>query len=513
MYSFSSKQNGQGKSQKTSPWSLPSQERRVDYDRDGDVKRRAEWDFGDPPRKRIPAPATTVSAATPRRSYLAAQTSASGSRRPTLHFQARVVEAVVPRSGAIEKFDSVSPIDVETVERKRAISEEPPEEYEFDEYEDPRAARIRQEKLALVRNELGRIKREDREAYEMLLDVVGATKDPTFTFADALLEGDVSPAKRARTPDEYSPVVVAEDDICVEKEEEFRSDIPPFARSCRLTDLRECIRNGVLDMAHAARVLHSLRVQQNITDGSYEEFVRYAASYGVKKMCFMGFKEIMTFEEYRDLNTEATQLMADITMAKSALLTRKLLPVTLEPSTLPSTNLTFSVSNCTRPWYLDADKPFLKLDLVAEATSWTAKSRESTVVQTLSLFRYLLRKITDPPEKIKEYAVRLNGRCGRDDKLKNLPGVVERTLLDFAEDMLGYGRDELQFGAVFDRSKSRFFMSLGETEEERDSAYEGLVAERSLWRKQLMKSLQRALSDVRSMRCEFAMDKDQREVH
>ncbi|VDO23965.1 unnamed protein product, partial [Heligmosomoides polygyrus] len=54
--------------------------------------------------------------------------------------------------------------------------------------------------------------------------------------------------------------------------------------------------------------------------------------------------------------------------------------------------------------------------------------------------------ITEPPNSIKQYAIRVNGRNGRDDKLKNLPDLVESTLLDCAEDMLGYGREELKYG-------------------------------------------------------------------
>lgn len=88
-----------------------------------------------------------------------------------------------------------------------------------------------------------------------------------------------------------------------------------------------------------------------------------------------------------------------------------------------------------------------------------------------------------------------------DEKLKDLPNVVGTTLLDCAEDMLGYGRDELKYGAVFDKSKSRFFISLGKNDEERCPTFENLVIEKSIWRKQLLRALQRALNDIRCRKC------------
>ncbi|VDP23596.1 unnamed protein product [Heligmosomoides polygyrus] len=212
----------------------------------------------------------------------------------------------------------------------------------------------------------------------------------------------------------------------------------------------------------------------------------------------MDLEEVTSFEEFKILQTEATQLMADINVAKSFSLERRLILCAADPVTLPPSGITFSVSNCTKSWILSADRPFVNIDLVAAAITWTTKQRENICVLSMSLYRFLLKMITEPPVRVKEYAVRINGRSGRDDNLKNLPGEVENTLINFGEDMLGLGRDELQVGAVFDRTTSRFFLGLGKTDDERTTMYESLVTERITWRKQLLKALQRALSDVRA---------------
>ncbi|VDO28172.1 unnamed protein product [Heligmosomoides polygyrus] len=134
----------------------------------------------------------------------------------------------------------------------------------------------------------------------------------------------------------------------------------------------------------------------------------------------------------------------------------------------------------------------MQVNLVASAVAWVPKPRENKYVQDLSLFRFLLR-ITEPPNSIRQYAVGANGGNCRDDKLKNLPHIVEGTLLDCAEDMLGYRREELKYGAFFDKSTPRFFMSLEDNDDERCTTFEHLLLERSMLRKQLLKALQRAL--------------------
>ncbi|VDP49740.1 unnamed protein product [Heligmosomoides polygyrus] len=321
---------------------------------------------------------------------------------------------------------------------------------------------------------------------------------------------DSSPCTRYETPkiirrplSQLNSPAIVEDDFNIEREEEHptgntaRRDLtleerPLPQTPARPSCLHDCIKSGVIDMMFAGEFIHTLRTQRKLSEGSYEEFVRFAAS-EVRKFTFVRFKYLSSCEEYRDLHTEATQLMADILMAKSTIFDKRLTTTAPEPNTPTASTSTFSVANCSKQWILDADLPFMNVDLINAALSWTPRARESTFVQSLSLFRHILKQITHPWQKIKEYAVRLNGKNGRDGTLKNLPDAVEGTLLGFAEDMLGYGKDELKFGATFDRTQSRYYMSLGNNDVERESALEDLIMERSVWRKQLLKALQRAM--------------------
>ncbi|VDO88853.1 unnamed protein product [Heligmosomoides polygyrus] len=111
----------------------------------------------------------------------------------------------------------------------------------------------------------------------------------------------------------------------------------------------------------------------------------------IKKFCFMDLEEVVCFEEFKILQTEATQLMADINVAKSLSLERRLILCAADPVTLPPSGITFSVSNCTKSWILSADGPFVNIDLVAAAITWTPEPRENIYVLSMSLYRFLLK--------------------------------------------------------------------------------------------------------------------------
>ncbi|VDL67193.1 unnamed protein product, partial [Nippostrongylus brasiliensis] len=129
---------------------------------------------------------------------------------------------------------------------------------------------------------------------------------------------------------------------------------------------------------------------------------------------------------------------------------------------------------------------------------WHPHTAHSPNVQAVSFFRLLLQKMTDPPEGIQRYALRIAGKSGRDMSLKTLPEEVETILIDFALDMLGYGQPEIKCRASVALEESRFFASLGGTYEERSEALSVLVEEREGWKKQMNRSLQLALRDIRS---------------
>ncbi|VDL79058.1 unnamed protein product [Nippostrongylus brasiliensis] len=159
----------------------------------------------------------------------------------------------------------------------------------------------------------------------------------------------------------------------------------------------------------------------------------------------------------------------------------------------------FSSTNCKQKWLLHGEKPFKQgLDLGSIASRRFPNCAQSPSVQATSLFRHLLQKLTDPPSAIQTYAVRVTGNAGRDRKLQTLPDDVQTILIDLSLDMLGYGRPEISCPAGVQLEESRFFSSLGNTYDERSTARNVLIEEREDWRKQMNKSLQVALRDVRN---------------
>ncbi|CAJ0590184.1 unnamed protein product [Cylicocyclus nassatus] len=161
-----------------------------------------------------------------------------------------------------------------------------------------------------------------------------------------------------------------------------------------------------------------------------------------------------------------------------------------EETTAPTIQTPVSILNCTRK----------------TSGYWARDGSHAQRIHLTSsyvfFYRHLLTRITDPPEKIKEYSVRLHSRNGRDDKLKSLPEPVANILQDMAEDMLGYGQDELKVWLDQGLDNSTFYKNLGANEEEHRANLEDLRNERAEWRPQIFKALQLALRDVRSYKYE-----------
>ncbi|RCN52586.1 hypothetical protein ANCCAN_01285 [Ancylostoma caninum] len=83
--------------------------------------------------------------------------------------------------------------------------------------------------------------------------------------------------------------------------------------------------------------------------------------------------------------------------------------------------------------------------------------------------------VTEPPNEIQRFAVRINNRTA------------------FGEDLIGLGHDELKAKRHFDRSQSEFFISLGDNDQQREQMRKILVRDRLKWKAKLFKALQRAL--------------------
>uniref|UniRef100_W6NC36 Uncharacterized protein n=1 Tax=Haemonchus contortus TaxID=6289 RepID=W6NC36_HAECO len=102
--------------------------------------------------------------------------------------------------------------------------------------------------------------------------------------------------------------------------------------------------------------------------------------------------------------------------------------------------------------------------------------------------------------------MRINGRSGRNESLKNLPQKIEETLLGFGEDLLGLAHKELMAAPGASVWSSSFYKQLGQSDEERSKQYERLCEEKIRWRSELFRALQRALRDLRGY--EFTVNDD-----
>ncbi|EYB98758.1 hypothetical protein Y032_0128g1428 [Ancylostoma ceylanicum] len=176
-------------------------------------------------------------------------------------------------------------------------------------------------------------------------------------------------------------------------------------------------------------------------------------AYRIKHFNYDGLDAIVA-QSFEDAATEmrlkdyANRLVGDI---REARIRRELRNAQYGGKAVPASAPELSLENCSKKvWRLEADSPFIEVDLRSLALDWRPRAKDNTFQQVASLYRFLVQRITDPPEKIQDYATRINGRFGRDNSLKNLPKPIETTLIDFVEDMLGYGWPEVQTGTVGD---------------------------------------------------------------
>ncbi|RCN39208.1 hypothetical protein ANCCAN_14875 [Ancylostoma caninum] len=124
-------------------------------------------------------------------------------------------------------------------------------------------------------------------------------------------------------------------------------------------------------------------------------------------------------------------------------------------ATFPDQEPEVSVKKCAKAWKINSSPPFLELNLVELATKWQPRKKDNTYQKLAALYRFLLMRVTDPPEAVREYSIRLNDKQGRDTRLKSLPEDVENVLIGLGEDMLGFGHDEIIPGTDVDLEESR----------------------------------------------------------
>ncbi|CAJ0603422.1 unnamed protein product [Cylicocyclus nassatus] len=308
-------------------------------------------------------------------------------------------------------------------------------------------------------------------------DVVAASQDVFFGVEQEVPQGNVYERR----------------EFYVEETRTQRQQYPPLPAT-----LHDCIERGVLNLDKAAKVILKNVREGKFNEATYYEFVR--SEMAAKATPTYGSLNQLVGPDINFLWSIANRLTAEVGRAITSKCVR-IVNVT-ERTTAPTIQTSVSILNCTRSWNLDVEPPFVKKNLGILGARWEPRVKDPPYQQLCSFYRHLLTRITDPPEKIKEYSIRLHSRNGRDDKLKSLPEPVENILQDMAEDMLGYGQDELKVWLDQDLSNSTFYKSLGANEEERRANLEDLRNERAEWRPQIFKALQLALRDVRGYKYE-----------
>ncbi|RCN34069.1 hypothetical protein ANCCAN_20090 [Ancylostoma caninum] len=305
-----------------------------------------------------------------------------------------------------------------------------------------------------------------------------------------------------------NPIVPAEE-IPIEMEEEaptgdiyerreFNFDAPPAREAPRPAgSLYDCITNGTIQMDKAAKLIMDQKKRRVFNKAAYEEFTRSEVATRAQHYDFDGLDD--TDESIREVRlfVFATKLQSDILRAQLSKLHRSM--EFTEKFTVPASRPKVSINNCSKKsWILEAEPPFVKVELKSIGAQWQPRKKDNTFLQLTSFFRFILTRITNPPHKIREFAVRVNGSGGRDVNLQNLPHYVEKTLKDFGEDVIGLGHAELEAGVELDWEQSSFYLSLGADESERAVNLTTLTKQKVEWATHIFHSLQKALRDVRA---------------
>ncbi|CAJ0606480.1 unnamed protein product [Cylicocyclus nassatus] len=278
---------------------------------------------------------------------------------------------------------------------------------------------------------------------------------------------------------------------------EFNFEEAPRETRREPASLYECVSNGTLDMNKAARLILKQKRDGSFNQSVYDEFVRSEVASRVHYFRNNGILDISDTVLEMRLTGIMNYMMADIQCAKFDRYTRAVeLSEKKDTSVRVPGRPALILKNCTRAWKIDGPAPFITADLKQMIVNYHPKEKETPFQLFAGLFRYIIMRATNPPQKIQEYSLRLNGRNGRVDTLLNLPESIQNLLLDFAEDLIGYGHNELRAPQA-DKTSS-FFIKLGSTDEEREQEFDVLQQERVLFRKDSFKGLQLALRDVRS---------------
>uniref|UniRef100_A0A7I4YDC5 Uncharacterized protein n=1 Tax=Haemonchus contortus TaxID=6289 RepID=A0A7I4YDC5_HAECO len=293
---------------------------------------------------------------------------------------------------------------------------------------------------------------------------------------------------------------------------DLKIETPYYSQEGFTHSYYDCLSNGIVDMERITKYMHDLHIKGIFNQASYEEFVTSEAAMNARQFCYDGLQRMpmVSFGDLvyaRTLDHFAGRIRADILSAQIANCknTNKTGEM-VERTRPPALKLDISIRNCTQHWILEDDPPFVKVDLLDVVLHWHEKRGTTPFQKITDLYRRILSTSTSPPQEIQKYSMRINGRSGRNESLKNLPQKIEETLLGFGEDLLGLAHKELMAAPGASVWSSSFYKQLGQSDEERSKQYERLCEEKIRWRSELFRALQRALRDLRGY--EFTVNDD-----
>ncbi|CAJ0607585.1 unnamed protein product [Cylicocyclus nassatus] len=299
-----------------------------------------------------------------------------------------------------------------------------------------------------------------------------------------------------------APVEAPEDELELEESfsygktrdrRELREDAE-VAASSEPSTLYECVSKGVLNMGKAAALICRLRGEKKFNNAAYEEFLYSDTAYRSKP----SFEDLDADQEnWWRYNPIALRLLGEINRATNLRLARTTSYTDKGQINFATATVSVDLNNCSDVWSIEESPPFKRTMVKAVAAKWHPRRKDINFQKLSSLFRFLLERITDPPEAIQSFSMRMNRRSGRNENLKNLPEHIEETLIGFGLDLLGFGRKEI-LDETTNVQDSAFYTNLGSSEPERREALEKLRCQRREWGAYVFTALQKSLRDVRS---------------
>ncbi|CAJ0600339.1 unnamed protein product [Cylicocyclus nassatus] len=164
----------------------------------------------------------------------------------------------------------------------------------------------------------------------------------------------------------------------------------------------------------------------------------------------------------------------------------------------------FKYENLTRNHILSYRKPFKEVNLNEALCHYTAPKRleDRADKEVTDFLRNIFKEICDPPYEIWDYTYRAANSPRADKRLINLPEGISHTITEFIIDAVGLSHPYIYSGklASLRNSQERFWLALGDTEENRETRFKQLLRAKTTWFDNCKTCMTRSLEDIRSYR-------------